>query len=405
MTNTIALELKNRQRELQGVWIARPFTDQAFNGTIDQNLFDMFERHAPQLERLQLVGFHQPGQFPGGLRFLIGLKDRLKTLIFHPSHRSLTRHLIKWAPALQKANPNLPIRFSKIDFLSFKRIDDEFFGTFRQLDQFLDISKLRTLKLCHVYSISQTLGRLQNASVQLTTFEISGVVTTDALKGFLESFSGLKDLRIDVRCDEEDFSNQIDLYRHRMTLSVLFVRIRDTRAKSQAGVWFADLLGKGIRFPALVELGLAGSFEYFGDLRTYGRAMPKLKLLWVAGNPSLWQNGRLDSIFLHSSLRPLFRSCTAVGRPWKYVAIGRCTTGGIYSGWPKIFQMCEWYSAVGELKTNLDYTPHKDFFDDNPDLRLLQTSSQWLPWEEECPFTKSEDKDMFDTRFGYNFMS
>ncbi|KAK6335038.1 hypothetical protein TWF718_010480 [Orbilia javanica] len=395
LMDLIARDLKAFQKSLKGLWIARPGPQP--DGALHNCLFEMLEQDAFELNSFQLVGFDRPGEFPRGLRFFVSLKDQLTTFIFHPTDRSFTRSLKARAHLWEYQYPGKTMKFSNVKFLSLNIIDDDFFSKVQSISKFFDINKLRTLHLGQVRKITRTLGILRKAKIQLKEFHLTGIVDPDVLDDFLASFSGLQELRLDVECDGDRFKEIVELKTHSATLLRLFTRIQDKRFYSPGGQWFIRLLQENYVFPQLMEIGLSGSFDYLDEIRAGGKGMPKLQLLWIMAHPRNWMDGGLEFSELHAFLRPLFRKTSDIGPRWPFVAIGTGT--GSLRDWPKIFELCESVTISGEIATTLSYVTHRDLFDHNPDLTLLQSASHRLPWQEEREFTKSQPKSDFDSKY------
>lgn len=102
---------------------------------------------------------------------------------------------------------------------------------------------------------------------------------------------------------------------------------------------------------------------------------PKLQLIWLLSNPHDWTQDSIRFSELRSYLRPLFRRPLQTGPSLRFVAIGDHDR----SGWPLIFELCECRTISGDIKTTLGYVTHRELFDHNPDLTLLDPTTFQLP--------------------------
>ncbi|EGX50086.1 hypothetical protein AOL_s00076g437 [Orbilia oligospora ATCC 24927] len=392
ITKPLANELQCRQK-LQGIWVSNSGA-QAL-GFISKVLFQAIST-SYHLKNLHFDGINEPDSLLtllADLETLHGPRN-LQSLTIGVANSEVIEETELWIKDSDTSSLSLQNddddsmqavpRCPYLEYLSLNGVDNDFLAKLNnplKIEEFFDINKLQTLKLLNTKDISSTLESLRTLPVKIKTFHVSGKSSIRPIEAFLASFTGLKELYIDMKPTKLSLVHgYIGLKNHTSTLVRLFVRLRTKNDDENFGDIFRDLVRAGKRFPQLLELAISCPPPDLEELRIdCDDHLPKLQFLWLLSDAKTWKEDDVKLDNLIRLIRPLLRYDNYYHNRWPFVAVGDRSV----EQWPFVFELCETFSITGYIGTSLSYVPHRYLFNHNPDLVLLNIDRAWLPWQEE----------------------
>ncbi|KAK6344281.1 hypothetical protein TWF696_007922 [Orbilia brochopaga] len=277
---------------------------------------------------------------------------------------------------------------SRLRYLCLSNVCDRWFTSWMPLTKIIETMNLTVLKLYDCEKLKVTLGDLAQQTLRLKVFHFSGIFDREPLATFIDAFDGLEELYIDILSNRAEY---IELARaiksHGETLEILFFRIgREVGGIKRICNDSLDILIN--HCPRLRQLAILPDFDNAAsNLGSHHKEfLRRMKLVWLLMPP-------LERVpiytVLSDYLKPFHNSQIVSTPKPRFVAIGHRDDERKHG--TLIFEIHEHETIAGHIRTSFNYLTHRQMYDACPDLTMLNTRTDWLPWEEYRDFIESKD--------------